>query len=288
MKKYIMLKIEEYFSNSNASYSFITIFFRISIGLLALIDVLSIISDIKSFFSKDQTIIPQELLYLYSDYYGFLKPIYVFLETNNYLDLFYNNIILLYIIALILFIIGFKSRLVSIIVLVLQLIIFKSFSSFNYGFDNFLTISFFYTALFPATFLYKEDNITYSLFLRRFLQAHLCIVYFTSGIAKSIDTGWWNGNAIYKSISSIYKFSIELPPTIYAVLSFSILLMEIFYPLILFKRFRNIILISIISMHLGIAFFLNLYSFATIMIIWNITAFCKDFNFVKPKEAVLN
>jgi hypothetical protein len=281
MKRYIISKIEKYFLNPTLNYSSGLMFFRISVGLLAIIDILTILPDRKAFFSKNETIIPQELLYLYSDYYDFLKPIYTFLEKNNYLDFYYNNIITLYLVVLVLFVIGFKSRYISVIALFLQLIIFKSFNSFNYGFDSFLTISFFYSALFPVKFLYKGDNINSSIFLRRFLQVHLCIVYFTSGIAKSIDPGWRDGNAIYKSISSIFKTALDLPPIFYAIMSISVLLLELSYPLILLKKYRNVFLSAIISMHIGIAFFLNLYSFAAIMIILNVVAFYDNFDFVK-------
>lgn len=275
MVKYFTSKINNFLYNQEENDNLNLTFFRILIGILAFMDILSIKPNIESFFSSKNTIIPQELLYLYSDYYNFLKPIYLFLKNNNLTDFFYSYIIYFYTCVLLLFIIGYKSRIVSIMALLLQLVIFKSFNSFNYGFDNFLTMSFFYSILFPVNFLNKDNSSFNGLLLKRFLQIHLCIVYFTSAIAKSFDDGWWNGNAIYKSISSIFSTSISFPPILFSIIGISVLFLEFFYPVIFFKKIRYYVLLSIILMHIGIAWLLNLYSFATIMIIWNITAFYK-------------
>lgn len=254
-------------------------FFRIATGLIAIVDIISLIPDLELFFSKDKTIVPQELSYLFSDYFGFLNNFYSFLSKFGLVDFFYNYSIYFYILFLLFVIVGFRTRLFVFLSLFFQIVIFKSFNIFNYGFDNFLTMSLFYCLIFPVGKINSIDNYFFkketklNLPFKRFLQLHLCIVYVTSGIAKCIDPNWLDGNAIYRASASIFKKSIELPPAVFMMISLSVLFLEIFYPLIFISNLKKYFMYGIVAMHLGIAIMLELYSFALIMIIWNITAF---------------
>ena len=274
-------KFDEFlFGNSTANENgYYMSFFRIAIGLIAIVDVISLIPDVDLFFSKNKTIIPQELSYLFSDYFGFLDNFYTFLINFGLVDFFYNYSIYFYLISLLFVVLGFKTRLFVLISLFFQIVIFKSFNIFNYGYDNFLTMSLFYCLIFPVGKINSIDNYYFkkttnlNIPFKRFLQLHLCIIYFTSGIAKSLDPNWLDGNAIYRATSSIFNSSIELPAFLYMIISLSVLFLEAFYPLIFIPKFKKLYLYGIVAMHIGIAIILGLYSFAAIMIIWNITAF---------------
>jgi hypothetical protein len=254
-------------------------FFRIAIGLIAIVDIVSLIPDLKLFFSKDKTIIPQELAYLFSDYFDFLHSFYILLSNFGLVDFFYSYSIYFYIASLIFMTIGFKTRLFVFLSLFFQTVIFKSFNIFNYGFDNFLTMSLFYCLVFPVGKVNSIDNFYFKnktqvkIPFKRFLQLHLCVVYVTSGIAKCLDPNWLDGNAIYRASASIFKNSIHLPAPIYMIVSISVLFLEMFYPLIFYSKLRKYFLFGIVTMHLGIAIILELYSFALIMIVWNLSAF---------------
>lgn len=264
-------------------------FFRITIGLVAIVDFITMGGDFKLFFSEESTILPQELSYLFTEYFGILNSFYQYLESIGLITSFYNNIGWIYIVILVCLILGLFTRFTALLAIILQLIIFKSFALFNFGYDHFLTISLFYCFIFPVGKFLSLDNkifkreakLKYNFNYQNMLRIHLSIVYFFAGIAKIVSVTWWNGEAVWRSISSIYDNLFQIPPAILATVGIITVLMEISYPFImLHKKARKVLLMMIISMHLGIAFMLQLPMFAAIMIVWNLTAYFKDvFNF---------
>ncbi|PMD87951.1 hypothetical protein BWI97_25540, partial [Siphonobacter sp. BAB-5405] len=117
---------------------------------------------------------------------------------------------------------------------------------------------------------------------RKILQLHLCIVYFASGVEKIIGDNWRNGESIWKSlhlpgftsaVSMDYEFLSTLP-MLALIIGWSVVLIELLYPLFIWKQpYRNIGLLLVCSMHLGILLCLGLYYFSSLMIILNLTAF---------------
>ncbi|MFC5047974.1 HTTM domain-containing protein [Aquimarina hainanensis] len=277
------------FSSKNTKDSALFLaFFRCTIPVLAIIDILSISSDLSFFFSKDKTLIPQELGYLTSEYFPLLDQFYGFLRHYALLDFFYDNVVLFYIAALILLAVGLGTRFTAIIALLLQLIIFRSFPIFNYGYDHFMTMSLFYCVVFPVGrffsldyYLFKPQNSMNSLPYKRIIQIHLTLVYFFSGIAKCVDPNWWDGDAIWRATASFFNSSFYIPPIVLAISGIAVVLLELLHPfLIYYKKTRQITLIAVVLMHVSIGAFMHLYSFAAIMIIWNITSY---YSF-KPSE----
>lgn len=259
--------------------------FRILVTTLAIIDFTSILFDFNAFFSS-KAILPIQLGIIDTEYFKYLNPLYDFLNIYNVsITSFFTIISIIYLLILFLCLIGLFSRVSFIVAIILQLIIFRSIPNYNYGYDNFLTISFFYCILFPVgkkftlfkTNISQPTGVKYKYFnLITFLRTHLCVTYFLSGIAKSVDINWWNGNAIWRAIATT-KDSIYIWPYAFAILSILVVISELLYSLIIQTKYRKYIIYNIILMHLGIALFLGLSSFASILIIWNITAFYKDF-----------
>lgn len=267
-------------------------FFRISVGIIALVDILSLRSDLLLFFSRDSTIIPQELSYLFTEYFNYLNPFYSFLTRNGILDLFYQYVLLAYVLFLVCMIFGFLTRFSTFFALILQLIIFKSFAVFNYGYDHFLTMSLFYCLIFPVGKVNSIDNklfknnklFKYSFDYQKVLQIHLGIIYFFAGLAKMVSVTWWNGEAIWRSIASIYDDLFKISPVVLAMAGSMTVLAELGYPfLVLFPKTRRIAVFTMILMHIFIATILDLPMFAAIMIVWNITSYYKYF-FANDKE----
>ncbi len=257
-------------------------FFRTAVGLIALADVVTMGRDFRLFFSEDSTIIPQELSYLFTEYFHYLNPVYSIFREANELPLFYSGVFWSYIISLIALMLGFKSRFFAFTSLILQLIIFKSFALFNFGYDHFLTMSFFYCMVFPTGKISSVDNwissrkndLNYNFNYQNILRVHLAIVYLFAGLAKIISVTWWNGEAIWRSISSIYDNLFKIPPLLLAIAGIITLILEVGYPFLMSsKKTRDIALFGVLSMHFGIAFLLQLPLFAGIMIVWNITAY---------------
>lgn len=257
-------------------------FFRIAIGLVALTDLATMYYDFGYFFSENETIVPQELTYLFTEYFGYLNPFYNYLEESGNLGLFYSWSLWLYVGSLLLLIAGIFTRFSAVLALLFQLLIFKSFAVFNYGYDQFMTMSLFYCIIFPVGKIYSIDNLIlrrpsglkYSFDYQKVLRIHLCLVYFFAGVAKLVAVTWWNGEAVWRSISTIYDNYFTINPVILAAVGIFTVILETGYPLLVsFKYTRKITLILVILMHLSIAVIMQLPIFAAIMIVWNITAF---------------
>lgn len=262
-------------------------FFRVSISLIALVDILSMQKDWGLLFSGHDTFVPQKLLYIFSEYFVKLNSFYKYLNVNELTHGFYSYAIWVYVIALICMLCGFLTRAATVIALILQLLIFKSFAEVNYGYDQFLTMSLFYCILFPTGKYYSADSLIFKFkapenpfYYQRIIQLHLCIVYFFSGFAKALDSSWWTGNELWRAVSSIYTDYFLITPYILVVIGIGTILLETLYPvLVASKKIREITIVLIILMHLSIAAMLKLYSFSAMLIAWNALAFS---NFVKP------
>lgn len=275
--------------NYKFNYYQIASIFRISVVLIALIDFLALIYDFRLFFSSN-AIVPIQLGLVNSQYFSILSPLYELIEQNNIqLDLFIYILCGIYLFILMCCLLGFYTRISFLFAILLQLIIFRSITNYNYGYDYFITMSFYYCLIFPVGKVYSIDygnkdyiskvpSFFFSLII--FLKVHLCIVYFTSGLAKCTDPNWWDGNAIWRAMAD-FGTDFYISPYILMILSIGTLILELSYPIFAFIKFkflRRILVIGIIFMHLGIGIFLELSSFAAVMIVWNAIAFCKDFS----------
>jgi hypothetical protein len=258
------------------------LFFRVAIPAIAILDIFSMWKDFPLLFSTNSTVIPQELIYLQTEYFQGFNVFYEFLQKYGMLAAYYKGMPWLYLVALLFLMIGILPRVSAVISLLCQILIFRTFASFNYGYDYFLSMSLFYCIIFPVgkyntvqQLLFRLTKPAFRKFnYKRVLQIHLCIVYFFSGLPKALDTNWWNGNSIWKAVSSLYNNYSQISPVILAIAGIGVILLELTYPVLIFNKFtRKIVLFLIIAMHVGIGITIQLYSFAAIMIVWNICAF---------------
>jgi hypothetical protein len=206
--------------------------------------------------------------------------------TDNQEVMFIKIIYGLFLSSCFLLMIGFCTRLTACVCFFLQLCFIGTGYAYTYGFDYFMAASFFYCIFFPVqtnlsidAFLYKNLNPSDSYFYTFWLRAHLACIYFFSGFAKSLGNTWWNGEAIWRSLMSLEfkifdcSFLAQVPWLAQFFCLFT-LFIEFFYPIgINFKKTRRFWLCSIIMLHLGIAIFMGLWFFASIMIIWNVCAY---------------
>jgi len=276
-------KFYHFFTNGK-DYQYLT-FFRICVPLVALADLMSLRHDLPLFFSQKNTIIPQELLYLFSEYYEYLKPLYDTLAEYALTETFYSWSVWIYVACLISLMFGFLSRFSALIALLLQLIIFKSFTVFNFGYDQFLTMSLFYCLIFPVgkidsidNRLFRNNGLKHHFDYQKILRIHLGTIYLFAGLAKIISATWWNGEAIWRALSSIYDDLFKIHPAIMAFAGICTIAIETFYPLMVsFKKTRKFTVYSMVLMHILIAVLLDLPMFAGIMIVWNISSYYSYF-----------
>jgi hypothetical protein len=154
--------------------------------------------------------------------------------------------------------------------------------------DNFMTIGLFYLMLSPLPDRHSLDwqwrkcqprDPQLLGFFRRVLQIHLCLIYFVSGLTKSLGSGWWDGSNIWRSLIRP-PFNLIDPEILvrwnylFPVAGIFICLLEIGYPFFIWnEKTRKVWLICICGMHFAIGVTMGMYLFALIMIILNIAAF---------------
>jgi HTTM domain len=187
---------------------------------------------------------------------------------------------------------GLFSRSAAIGAWFLYLCSVKSGLLFTYGVDNFTTIGLFYLAIAPLPDVWSLDwqlrkrrlaSPERLGFHRRVLQLHLCVIYFFSGISKSLGADWWNGNSVWRALTRppfdlvppevLIRFDYLLP-----AIGIMICLLETGYPVFIWmRRTRAFWLTGILLMHLSIGLMMGLYLFALIMIVLNLAAFGPDY-----------
>jgi Vitamin K-dependent gamma-carboxylase len=184
--------------------------------------------------------------------------------------------------------VGLACRYSAVLAWFLHLCAAKSGGFMSYGVDNFMTIGLFYLMLSPLPDRYSLDwrlrksrsrNPQILGFWRRVLQFHLCVIYFFSGLAKCLGSGWWDGSSVWRALIRP-PFNIIDPEILitwkylFPVAGIFTCLLEIGYPFFIWNnRTRKIWLISICAMHVGIGLTMGMYLFAFIMIILNVAAF---------------
>jgi hypothetical protein len=168
----------------------------------------------------------------------------------------------------------------------------------TYGMDNFTTIGLFYLMLAPLPDrlaldwrIWKpraKDRHLHG-FFQRVLQLHLCVIYFSGGLAKSMGAAWWNGTSMWRALTCppynvISSDTLIAFRYLFPLLGISVCVLETGYPIFIWlKKTRRAWLIGILAMHLGIAFAMGLYLFSLIMIVLNVAAFGADLLF--PERA---
>ena len=110
----------------------------------------------------------------------------------------------------------------------------------------------------------------------RLIQLHLALVYGSAGLSKLMGPEWWNGTAL-EMILLTPEFRRLDPtwfldrPTLLQLATHAGLALEIAYPaLIWVPRLRPLLIVAVVSMHLGIDLMLGLTEFGLTMIAANL------------------
>lgn len=199
-------------------------------------------------------------------------------------------IITIYLMSLVCILMDYGRLVFSVLIWFIHLMFVQSSYLFAYGADYFLSFLLFVNIFFNLDTVLKPESFKMVCsFAIRFLQIHLCIVYFFSGFGKTLGISWFDGNAIWYLANTYFPWLVGtlLPlakyPILFKMLSVSVVLIELLYPFFIwFSKTRRILLILIIILHLSIGIFMQFYTFAAIMILMNLIAFGyyfkKDFN----------
>ncbi len=116
----------------------------------------------------------------------------------------------------------------------------------------------------------------------RLIQLHLCVIYFFGGVGKLRGSLWWDGSAMWFSVSAYEYQSFDMTwighfPWIASIATHVALFWEVMYCAIIWPRYTRPIALSIaLLVHGGIALFLGMVTFGWMMIVAN-------FAFIEPE-----
>lgn len=259
-----------------------------AIALFAVINVLVILPDLFYIFGEQsilQETVNERYVFWYQPVLGWFTGIFAYIGfTTNMTFLFF---LFLYGAAMICLWRNYKRPLFAVLAWFIHFMFVNSTYLFSYGADYFISFMLFINILVCAGYLFnKETQKPLYSYVIRFLQLHLCLVYFFAGIGKALGTDWLDGNAIWMVIntytsSSIMESSVGMAsyPMIFKVLALGTVALELFYPVLIYmKKTRKVALIMVIMLHAGIGVFMQFYTFAVVMILLNLIAFGHYFN----------
>jgi predicted DCC family thiol-disulfide oxidoreductase YuxK len=111
----------------------------------------------------------------------------------------------------------------------------------------------------------------------RLIQLHLVVIYGMAGLAKVQGPSWWNGTAIWKTMTTgefvVLDFTaLAAWPWLVNLVTHASLALELLYPVLIWvKIVRPLLLAGVVALHLGIAFMSpGLTEFALVMIAANL------------------
>src|SRR6185312_12338967 len=167
---------------------------------------------------------------------------------------------------------GFYPRVSAFLAWGLHLSLLSSGAASFYGVDQLANTFLFYLLVFPSgrawTFTSlrasarREETIPVSCL--RVMQVHLCVIYLSAGLHKAMGRQWWNGEAIWQTVSQPAFSTFDLSwlarvPWIPMFAGWGTLLMEIGYVFFIWpRRTRKVWCVATIGLHLGMGLFMGL------------------------------
>jgi hypothetical protein len=201
-----------------------------------------------------------------------------------------RGVFLVYVAALMALLLGWRTPGAAVCAWLSHLALKASSVFTSYGVDEFAHIALFYCIWMPVGHAWSVDvgagrassapSAAARLSLRVW-QVHLCIVYLSSGLLKATGSQWWNGEAIWRVLMRSdlnpwqYDFAwLASAPWLTRLACWSTLAVEVGYAFLVWpRRTRKIGALAAISLHLGIAVLMGLWSFSALMIVFTASVF---------------
>lgn len=198
------------------------------------------------------------------------------------------------------FAVGLLTRITAPLAWFLQLMLVHRMTGTLFGLDQVTTMLAMYLMLAPSGSVFSIDAILrrrtvegrQTSTLRRWMfpdaspsvaanvatrlaQIHLCIIYLFGGLWKARGTTWWDGTAMWFAAANYEYQSIDLTwlgrfPVVFSLLTHVTIFWEVFYCALVWPRHtRPLVLGMAVAVHGGIAIFLGMITFGTMMIVAN-------------------
>lgn len=278
---------------------------RIGVATLLLIQCVMVGSSIDLFYGEfaltqgsldtylntDDNIIDLYIIAKYLDYFS--------IPVN--LDFLAFGTVALYVVSLVGFLVGWKTRFWAVLVWLLHYILMTSSRSATYGVDTYFHFVLFYFLWFPSgkalsldAYLSAEKPqwTPFTTIGLRLIQLHLCFTYFVAGVGKAEGYMWWNGEAIWQAFmlpeyqQFDFSFLAQQPWLAAAIAGFTLFIESFYFIFIWIKPIRPFWVLAIVGLHLGIAVFQGLELFGATMAMLTISLFGTPYLRAAAKQAL--
>jgi hypothetical protein len=197
------------------------------------------------------------------------------------------------ILVAVLFALGLASRVTSVLAWVVALGYFHRAPETLFGMDTILAVLLLYLMIGPCGSALSLDalirrrppapSVSANVALR-LMQVHFCLIYLASGASKLQGPAWWNGTALWQTLSNYefaparFAFFTELLrwltahrvlwEVVHSAGSAFTLALELGLPfLIWYPRWRGLMIAGAVVLHTGIALTTGLTAFSLLMIV---------------------
>ena len=176
---------------------------------------------------------------------------------------------------------GIRTRLSAFLAWGLHLSLVTSAFASYYGVDQLANSFLFYLFVLPSGRAWRlpsrpvsqgpEETIPVGCL--RVMQVHLCVIYLAAGLDKATGSQWWNGEAIWQTVSQPIFSTFDLSwlarhSWIPMLAGWGTLVVEIGYAFLIWPgRTRKAWCIATIGLHLGTCLFMGLVFFSSVMIL---------------------
>ena len=194
---------------------------------------------------------------------------------------------------------GSHTRLSAFLAWGLHLSLVTSGFASIYGVDQLANTFLFYLLLFPSgrawTFASRpavsrgEDPIPVGCL--RVMQFHLCVIYLAAGLEKAMGIQWWNGEAIWQTVSQPIFSTLDLSwlakySWVPMLAGWGTLVVEIGYVFFIWpRRTRKVWCIATIGLHMAVGLFMGLVFFSSVMILLTACLFLIPEDVLEPAVA---
>jgi hypothetical protein len=189
---------------------------------------------------------------------------------------------------------GLHARLAAFFAWGLHLsLVTSGFASF-YGVDQIAHAFLFYLLVFPSGRAWALDSRreeTIPVGIVRVMQGHLCLIYLSAGLEKALGRQWWDGEAIWQAISQPAFSTFDLAwlarwAFIPMLAGWATLVVEIGYPVLIWpRRTRTVWFVATSGLHAGLAVFMGLVFFSSVMILLSACLFMIPEEVAEPTVA---